>query len=235
MKIAICDDEIQFKKDICFLLEKWARERNRELHIYQFDNGDDLLSAQQKECMDLIILDVVMPLVNGIDVARELRSLNQMVPIIFLTSSKEFAVESYEVKAFYYLMKPVMEKKFFSVLDDFVKKMEKPKDFFMARTICGFCKIYVSEVEYLEAQNKQVLIYLIDGKVLEVKELFSKCEEVFSIDKGFFKCHRSYIVNMNRVEQFTKVQVFISNGAVVPISRNRYAAFKEVYFDYMFQ
>ncbi len=235
MKIAICDDEIQFIQDACFLLEKWAKERNREIHIYRFDNGDDLLSAQQKECMDLIILDVVMPLVNGIDVARELRALNQTVPIIFLTSSKEFAVESYEVKAFHYLMKPVVEKKLFSVLDDFVKRMEKPKDVFIAQTIFGFNKINVSEVEYLEAQNKQVLVYFTDGMVLEIKELFLKCEEVFSIDKGFFKCHRSYIVNMNRVEQFTKTQIFLNNHACIPISRNRYVEFKGAYFKHMFQ
>ena len=100
MKIAICDDDELFIDSICALVEQWAAKNNAVLTLFRFTNGDDLINAHRKEHMDLIILDIIMPLLNGMDTARELRETDQMVPIIFLTTSREFAVDSYEVKAF---------------------------------------------------------------------------------------------------------------------------------------
>ena len=105
MKIAICDDEVQFINTTVALLEKWASKHHVDVTLYRFSNGDDLIRAHHTHCMDLIILDIIMPLLNGMDTAKELRQEHQSVPIIFLTSSREFAVDSYEVKALNYLMK----------------------------------------------------------------------------------------------------------------------------------
>lgn len=235
MKIAVCDDEIQFIDNVCILLEQWAKKHGIELNIYQFTNGDDLIAAHQNKCMDLIFLDVIMPLLNGMDTARELRNNNQMVPIIFLTSSKEFALASYEVKALNYLTKPVEDAKLVNILDEFLKTTQNAKETFTARTSIGFYKITIDDVDYLEAQNKQVIVHLSNGTTIEIRELFSKCEEIFTLEKGFFKCHRSYIVHLSHVEQFTKTQINTNNGSTIPISRNNYCAFKETYFSYMFQ
>ena len=234
MKIAICDDEIHFIDAVCPLLEQWAKERGMKLTIFRFTNGDDLIEAHRSEWMDLIILDVIMPLLSGIDTAKELRNRNQNVPIIFLTSSKEFAVDSYEVKALNYLMKPVDHAKLILALDEFLKTFNLPKASFSARTADGFCRIVIADVDYLEAQNKQVLVHLTNDRVVVIRELFSKCAEVFSPENGFCCCHRSYIVNLSNVEQFSKTEVTTIHNAVIPISRNNYAAFKEAYFEHMF-
>lgn len=235
MKIAICDDEKQFLDAICPLLEQWAAKNAIQLTIYCFTNGDDLIAAHRNKCMDLIILDIIMPLLNGMDTARELRNDDQAVPIIFLTSSREFAVDSYEVKAFYYLIKPVDGEKLYSVLDDFLQRNILSSNIFTAKTADGFCRITLADVHYLEAQNKKVLVYLSGGKTLEIHELFSKCTEVFSPENGFFHCHRSYIVNLNCIEQFSKKDIIMKNSTVIPISRNSFAAFKETYFNHMFK
>ena len=234
MRIAICDDEIQFVDTICSLLEQWGQEHEIKLTLYRFTDGDDLIAAHQNECMDLIILDVIMPLLSGIDTAKELRNMNQAVPIVFLTSSREFAVDSYEVKAFNYLIKPVDRAKLFTTLDDFSKTFNLPQTTYTAQTGSGFCRIIIANVDYLEAQNKQVLVHLTDGKTIIIRELFSKCEEVFSPENGFCRCHRSYIVNLNNVEQFSKTGLTTIYNAAIPISRNSYTAFKETYFNYMF-
>ncbi|MDE6686473.1 MAG: LytTR family DNA-binding domain-containing protein [Lachnospiraceae bacterium] len=234
MKIAICDDEKQFIDALCPLLEQWAKEHGMKLKLYRFTNGDDLIAAHQSECMDLIFLDVIMPLLSGIDVAREFRNMDQNVPIVFLTSSKEFAVDSYEVKALNYLIKPVDQEKLFLTLDDFLKTYNLPKTFFTAKTADGFCRIVIADVDYLEAQNKQVLVHLTNDRTIAIRELFSKCAEVFSPENGFCCCHRSYIVNLSNVEQFSKTEVITNHNAVIPISRNNYAAFKEIYFNHMF-
>lgn len=234
MKIAICDDEKQFVDAICLLLERWAARNAIKLMLYRFTNRDDLIDAHRNICMDLIILDVIMPLLNGMDTARELRNDDQTVPIIFLTSSREFAVDSYDVKAFYYLLKPVDEEKLCSILDDLLRTVTLPQKLFTAQTNRGFCKIAVDDVDYLEAQNKQVLVYLSNGNTIAIRELFSRCEEVFSLENGFFRCHRSYIVNLNSIKQFTKSEITTGRNPAIPISRNRYAAFKETYFYHMF-
>lgn len=94
MKIAVCDDEVEFLNSACSMILKWAKKHDIHVKLYRFDNGDDLINIHKKECMDIIFLDIVMPLFNGIDTAKELRSENHNVPIVFLTSSREFAVES---------------------------------------------------------------------------------------------------------------------------------------------
>lgn len=185
------------------------------LHAYHcFTNGDDLIAAHRNDCMDLIILDVIMPLLNGMDVARELRKDNQDVPIIFLTSSRDFAVDSYEVKAFHYLIKPVDDVKLFHTLDDVLNIITLPQNLFTAQTNVGFWS---------------------NGKTIAIRELFSKCEEIFSLENGFFRCHRSYIVNLNNIVQFTKSEISTNQNPAIPISRSRYAVFKETYFNHMFE
>lgn len=233
MRIAVCDDERFFLDKITSLVERWAGERGIGIDIHAFSNGDDLLRSHDHEYMDLIILDIIMPLLNGIDTARELRLRDSEVPIVFLTSSRDFAVESYEVDAFYYLVKPVDEEKLFKVLDNFMETVDRHSEAFTAKTLDGFQKISFSDILYMEAQNKLVNVVMKSGRNIEIHELFSRCEELFTPEKGFFKCHRSYIVNLTYVNQFTKTEV-IMGGNSVPISRNRYAEFKESYFEHMF-
>ena len=235
MKIAVCDDEIQFVNVTCEMLKEWAYLREIPLTLCRFTNGDDLIMAHQQQCMDLILLDVVMPLLNGIDTARELRAKDRTVPVIFLTSSREFAVESYDVNAFHYLIKPVSKDRLFNVMDRFLETCKKPEEIFMAQTDTGFCRIVISDVDYLEAQNKHVHVCLSNGTSVQIRELFSRCEEVFSPERGFFKCHRSYIVQLGHVAQFTRTTVITQHHDSVPISRNSYVAFKEAYFNHMFQ
>lgn len=235
LKIAICDDEKQFLDAICPLLEQWASKNAIRLTLHYFTNGDDLIAAHHNNCMDLIILDIIMPLLNGMDTAKELRNDDQTVPIIFLTSTREYAADSYEVKAFHYLIKPVEESKLFRILDDFLKTITLPQSLFTAQTDKGFCKIILDDVEHLEAQNKEVLVHLSNGRTIVIRELFSKCAEIFSPENGFFRCHRSYIVNLNCIEQFSKKDIITNSNTVIPISRNNFANFKEMYFKHMFR
>lgn len=235
MKIAICDDEKQFIDAICPLLEQWAQLHNIKLTFYRFTDGDDLIATHRNKNMDLIILDVIMPLFSGIDAAKEIRHNDQDVPIIFLSSSKEFAVDSYEVKAFHYLIKPANPVKLFRCLDDFLKMYNSSKITFTAQTASGFYKVILDDVDYLEAQNKKVLVHQANGKTIEICELFSTCENIFSLKNGFYRCHRSYIVNLSNIERFTKTEIITVHNTVIPISRNRYAAFKEAYFHYMYE
>lgn len=147
MNIAICDDEILFTRELSSLLTHWAEKNDFSLTLYPYSNGDDLLTALRTIPVDLIFLDIIMPLLNGIDTAREIRSMGLTVPVIFLTSSREFALDSYDVKAFHYLLKPVNTLKLFSVMDDFFKTYHVPAETFIAHTTDGFCSITLNDVD----------------------------------------------------------------------------------------
>ena len=236
IKVAFCDDDVSVLGEVSALVDQYRVERNQEIGYAAFKSPLELLAEVERGMrFDILFLDVIMPGQNGISAAKEIRKYDSSVKIIFLTSSREYAVDSYDVKAFHYLMKPLESDHLFRVLDDFWETTHTARESFAAQTDTGFCRITLEDVDYLEAQNKRVLVSLSNDTDIEIRELFSKCEEIFSLEKGFFKCHRSYIVNLNHVEQFTKTQISTKNGTNIPISRNNYAAFKEAYFSYMFR
>lgn len=125
LKIGICDDSKIFLICAEKLIRKWSDERRIPVKIYTFNNGDKLVAANTEERLDIIFLDIIMPLLNGMDAARELRQRDKSVKIIFLTSSPEFALESYEVKAQGYVLKPIVYDKLKELLDDVPNHLQK--------------------------------------------------------------------------------------------------------------
>ena len=236
IKIAFCDDDMEVLHQMNELLDRYRVERNEDITYAAFQSPFELLTEIEKGIRpDILFLDVVMPGQNGMDVAKEIRQYDTNMKIIFLTSSKEFAFDSYEVKALQYLLKPVSPNQLWSIMNDFIALIKNQKEIFVARTSDGFCKITLEDTNYLEAQNKSVLVFPHNGTSIEIRELFSRCEEIFTLEQGFFRCHRSYIINLNFVNQFTKNSVTMTDGTTLPISRNRFLAFKESYFTYMFE
>ena len=215
LKIGICDDSKIFLICAEKLIRKWSDERRIPVKIYTFNNGDKLVAANTEERLDIIFLDIIMPLLNGMDAARELRQRDKSVKIIFLTSSPEFALESYEVKAQGYVLKPIVYDKL--------------------KTVTGYQKLYFHEIEYAEAQNKRVFFHLRSGNIIESAEPFHSFEERFSSQDGFFKCHRSYLVYLQNVDHFTAAEITTKSGRNIPVSRGYAKAFKEAYFAQMFQ
>lgn len=122
MKIAICDDDRNELLQIQTLLDLYAQERQMEFIVKEYHSSFELASAAANETFQIYLLDVLMPVLNGIDLAREIRLMDKAADILFLTSSPEFAVESYMVKASNYLLKPVQKEILFQALDDIVMR-----------------------------------------------------------------------------------------------------------------
>ena len=222
LKIAVCDDSPLFLELAIKFINKWSEERQFPVSISSYNNGDDLLAANAEERMDIIFLDIIMPLLNGMDTARELRQTDKAVKIIFLTSSPEFALESYEVKAQGYVLKPIV--------------YEQLKDaHIVLKTSFGYQKLYLHDIEYAEAQNKKVVFHLCTGDTLEASEPLHSFESRFTEDNRFFKCHRSYLVYLQNVDHFTTTQITMKSGRSIPIARGYAKAFKEAYFAQMFR
>ncbi len=234
LKIAVCDDDPRFLREAESRIREWAKERKLDAEVTAFDNGDALLKKCLPDRPDVIFLDIVMPLLNGMDTARELRLRDTAVRIVFLTSSPEFALESYEVKAKGYLLKPVDPEKLYGLLDECAAEADREPEHIVMRTPFGYRKLYLHEIEYAEALNKRVVFYLRSGRTEESTETFYAIEEKLSKNRGFFKCHRSYLVYLPNVDHFNTAQAITLSGRSVPIARGSAKPFKDAYFAMMF-
>ena len=234
LKIAVCDDDAVFLENTVEMINKWSTLRDEKTEIHTFSNGDDLIEGHKNVQMDIIFLDVIMPLLNGMDTARELRQNDNSVSIVFTTSSPEFAVESYEVKAQNYLLKPVSDKKIQAVLDEALLLKNHESKSVVFKTSFGYHRVFIDDLEYVEAQNKKVAVYLKDGSLLESPESLHRFEEQTADCPMLFKCHRSYIVNLANVDSFSSVKIVCKSGRSIPIARGCAKEFKEAYFKVMF-
>lgn len=157
MRIALCDDNQDFLQNTVNLIRQWAAESGITAELFPFDNGDTLLSKITGTHMDIVFLDILMPLQNGIDIGRELRQHDNVVQIIYLTSSPEFALESYETKAQGYLLKPVSYEKLKETLDECSHTCTIHQKNMVLKTAQGYQRVYFHDIEFAEAQNKKVL------------------------------------------------------------------------------
>ena len=233
IRLAICDDMPEFLAQTKSLAEQWPRKPDH-MSISVFSDGDALVDAHSAEPFDIIFLDVVMPLINGIDTAAEIRKLDKSVKIIFLTFSKEFAFDAYSVKADNYLLKPIDSEKFYTCLDECYSEILDNEKCIAVKSPSGIHRVKLCEIEHIEAQGKQVLFSLTDGCIIEAIEPFYVYENKLFLNDGFFKCHRSYLVNLYKISSYTQKEVTMRSGCRIPISRNFSKQFKEAYFALLF-
>lgn len=235
LKIFICDDDPGCLTQVEHLIYTWTEKNGQSASVVTFNNGDHLLTHHRKEKADIILLDIMMPLLSGMETAREIRRYDSNTKIIFLTASDEYAVESYDVKASGYLLKPINPNKFFSVLSDCIHLPEEEPDHVIIKTLGGYQKIYLHHIEYMEAQSRKVIFYLKDGLTTEALGTFSSYTETLMQYPCFYKCHRSYMVNLTNIGHFNSAEIITQSGQRIPIARGFAKSFKEAYFAYMFR
>ena len=234
IRIAICDDSSAFLQQTKFMIQHWDSPAARNIAIELFEDGDTLLSAHAKSPFDIIFLDIVMPLLNGIDAARELREKDTTVKIVFLTCSTEFAVDSYTVKASNYLLKPVSPDRLFACLADLTVELQSIPKYMIVKGLDSINRITLQDIEHVEAQGKHVVFYLKGNRTFESPEPFYTFENALSLSDGFHKCHRSYIVNIHHIDNYTHSEIVMRSGRRIPIARSCQKSFETSYFKVVF-
>jgi len=215
LKIIACDDDVAFLDRLHRMIDRWSSETDTAVDVTLVTRGEDLLARHAASRADIILLDMIMPLVNGMDTARELRQADTAVRLVFLTSSPEFALESYEVRAFDYLLKPVTYERLAQLLDELSSMRPAATDELVIKTSFGYHALRLSDIEYAEARNKHVVFHLRDGRDIEALESFRSVEDRLEQNAVFFKCHRSYQVNLRNIDHFDRTDIVMRSGACI--------------------
>lgn len=234
MRIAICDDDKEELARISSFLDKYQREHNASLTYKAFHSGVELLSTVKSGDFALYLLDVIMPAVNGVEVAKEIRSFDTEAKIVFLTSSPDFAVASYTVKAMDYILKPVEEGRLFGVLNELMTDSQKPQEGLTVKAKNGITRILFSRLVYVEVVNKQVYFHLADNSVREVTARLSEFEQTLLARPEFMRVHRSYIVNLFQINELTANGLTTHQGNSIPVSRALYKEVRDAYVKQLF-
>ncbi len=218
-KIAICDDMEEDVKYISSAVNKWAEKENITVDIEMFPSAESFLFryAEQK-AFDILLLDVEMPSMNGVELAKRIRKENDAVQIIFITGYTDYISEGYEVSALHYLVKPLSETKLFEVLNRAVLKIRKNEKSLYLSLSGEMVRIPIYEIKYLEVQQNYVTVH--SKKDYTVKKTLGEFER--ELDERFYRMGRSFIVNLSCIDKITKTDVFLSDGSVIPLSRGQY-------------
>lgn len=230
MHIAICDDDMQELATISKMLDAFREENELTLSYELFNSPSSLLDKIKKEDFDLLLLDVVMPEMNGIELASIIRSNNNHSPIVFLTSSPEYAVSSYRVQAADYLLKPIDQTLLYDVIRHQIMDKEQ---FLVVKTMDSITQVPIGKIVYLEVVVRKVYIHLVDGTVYQPVGTLSAYEERLLFYPQFYKPHRSYLIHFDYISKIDKEGIHTVLGNIIPIPRPRHAQTKNDYMNYL--
>jgi DNA-binding LytR/AlgR family response regulator len=238
LQIAVCDDNIDELSKMVQLINLYRTSRNFSCEYAAFSNGFELVSTLEKgKRFDIYCLDIIMPGFTGIDVAKEIRGFDKTAPILFFTSSPEFALESYSVKAINYVLKPISKEKLFFTFDEVIEqiKAEEDEDAVIVKSNEGIQKILISNLVFAEIIGRNVMYHLRSGKVIECTEPFSSvCDKLLKYG-CFIKPHRSYLVNMQYVDTIENHQVTLQTLSFVPVAQGKAREIKQQYLNYQME
>lgn len=243
--IAICDDETRELDKMEEFIKAYQRMREDNMafdyRTERFESAESLLYqiCEKGFLPDFMILDIFMPGETGMDAVKKLRKKGCRVPVAFLSSSEQFALDAYGVDAVQYLVKPLEREKFFHMLDIFCemlgeKQQDKEKKCIMVKATDGIRKIGLGNIVYCETQKNYQILHLEDEEC-RVRMTSGKMHELLGKYRQFSKCGSSYIFNVEHIVTVDREKIYLDNGNRIYIPRNRVVEFKESYFSYYFE
>lgn len=235
IQIAFCDDNPKELSNLNHYMTQYNLDRNLNCDYDVFSNGLDLIAAiDNGKDYNLYVLDIIMPGLTGMDLAKEIRIRNKHAVILFLTSSPEFALESYTVKAHNYVLKPIAQSQFYSIFDDLIDTLETDdqEKVLLVKSENGIQKILLSNLVYAEVIGRTVIYHIRSNRTISVVESFSAlCDKLLRYG-CFVKTHRSYIMNMQYVDIIDAKQVTLQTHATIPIAQGKAKEIRQQYLSY---
>lgn len=228
--IAVCDDEVMECSRIAGKIKEILGEMKVPCTIRQFYSGRELL--QSLENFDIIFLDIIMGGLDGMRTAQMVREKAYDKLLVFISASRDYVFDAYDVEAFQYLLKPIEDKKLKRVLQKAVRKtQERSQAFIIVSRDRQRKKLFLDDILYFEIRGRVIDAHTMGG-------IFSYYEQIGLLErelqgKGFCRCHKSYLVNMKYVDLYNRQELMLDNGERIAIAKRRYEAFCREILEYM--
>ncbi len=237
LRIAVCDDQPKEREIIRAHVTEYLNVHSMEAKMKEFSHPDQLLTDMEEERFHLYLLDIVMPMVSGIELGKEIRRIDHEAQIIYVTTEPQFALQAYAASPINYLVKPIDKQQLFATLAHAISKADLDEEqTFSVKTADGLRVIKLSDMICCEYRSHAVIFRLKNGEEVHsktVRESFSKyCAPILK-NTHFLQCHSSFVVNMRRVERFAKDSFLLCGEKSVPIAAKQYAAVRDSYMDYL--
>ena len=230
MKVAIVEDEEVYAKELTELLSRYAREHNLVLSVDLFTDGLDMAETYEPR-WDILFLDIALPHLDGMELARRIRKVDQQVILIFITSMAQYAIHGYEVDAQDFILKPANYHALSLRLDKALSRLERDKERYLLLPLEGIKqKVPVSEILYIEVQNHNLDLHA-KGQTYRIRSTLSSIEEKLE-GCHFSRSSNSYLVNLRHVEGLSQDTVVVGEESL-PVSRTRKKSFMKDLSDYL--
>lgn len=218
VKICICDDSSEERASINALVREWSRQSGTDVSVSEYSTAEAFLFEYEDLVPDIALLDIEMPGMNGVELAKRLRKENKLIQIVFITGFSEYIAEGYEVAALHYLLKPVSSKKLFSTLDRALEKQRIDGRKIVLKTSAETILLPLYEVRYIEVIKNYITVYA-EGSYT-VKRTLKEIER--ELDERFLRVGRSYFVNLHFISRVSRSEIFLRGGESVPLPRGAY-------------
>ena len=220
LKIAVCDDNKVDQDYVIGILRKWAEETNRIIEIHTFLSAEQFLFqyAEEKD-FHILVLDIEMQRMNGVELAKKLRQDNRQLQILFVTGYPDFMAEGYEVDALHYLIKPVDPRKLFRVLEKAADNLKMAEKVLLLQDNGELRRLIIRNILYVEVFSHFCTLHTTEGIIetrIPIGELGNRLGE------AFIRVHRSYLVNLEQIKRIAKTDIFLEDGSTVPLARRKY-------------
>ena len=238
MHIGICEDNPHDLNHLIHCINKYST-LPQQVSFQLFDNADkllDYLTNPQNKNLTCLLMDINLPSISGMQAAYYVREHDEHLPIIFISSSPEFAVESYRIRAFDYLLKPFTEDAIATMLDNLNKHLTASKNsFFLLKTNTGLRRILFKELFYVEALGRDIIYTLGSGERIITRDTLTAASKLLYSNPHFIKPHRSYIVSLSAIEQLNRQELLMRDNKKIPLARGSYEEIKKCYIDFCFE
>lgn len=219
LNVAICDDEIPALQEYGDLVAEFMAQKGMEFRVHKYPSGERLLDSRQD--FDILLLDIRMAGMNGMETARRFRERQQNCRLVFITALREYVFEAFQVEASDYLVKPVRREALFAVLERIAQKLQTGTDrCLLLRKGPEIYRIPYAEIRYAEARNHTVVLYTAHGEEAWGEKI-ERLETELNRDGDFFRCHRSYVVHLRYVRSCEETVVRLTNGEMLPLAKRR--------------
>jgi len=218
-QIAICENETKILEHLHDLCADILDEINISYKIETFENTDSLTKIlySRPSNFDLLLLDIVMDGISGIEFARQLRSRQNLISIIFITAHEDYLLEGYSVQPLWYLLKPVSREELATAIQTDLQRNYLSKTV-VIKSRNRSIALDTENVIFIESMNHTLHIHL-TGKTLSIHMTLTNAQNVFPAD-SFSRCHKSYLVNLHWIADISRTKLKLRNGDILPVGRN---------------